>query len=187
MAYDLPFAMATTGAPLNLCPFLPFAEGPLDYRSLAQHREGPRGGEFYLAALTYAQQLWLRELPARAILALVRALYADEPPEAEQLAAWPPPYAALRWFLRHAPTTGPFLGNPRLSFEHQATRIRALPHDPRPWRAWGCWAIVRETRPDLPGEPGLDEPYPTLAEIAAGLHATGWPGEAEIWESAVQS
>ncbi len=61
-----------------------------------------RGGNieaFYLIALSYGHYLWLKGYSGHAILAITRALYANHPSE-------------------------DYPGNPRISFQHQATRLR---------------------------------------------------------------
>ena len=62
-------------------------------------------------------------MPARAILALTRALYAA-PPHSKD-AIYPVPYAALSGICQtHGGQGAGFLGNPRISFQHQAQRMR---------------------------------------------------------------
>jgi hypothetical protein len=44
-----------------------------------------QGPELYRLCLEYGQQLWLEDLPARALLAVDRALYCDVPGDADVL------------------------------------------------------------------------------------------------------
>ncbi|MBI3886822.1 MAG: hypothetical protein HY302_14000 [Opitutae bacterium] len=143
-----------------------------------------RGAVFYLAALTYGQSLWQRRLPARAILCLDRALGADLRGDEPVLTAWPLPYAAMAWFLRHAPGDR-FVGNPRVHFQHLADRMNAPRRDQRRWRAWACWALARVVRPDWPGDPKHRVDEPNLDQIGLRLDAHGIPGEAELWRRAL--
>jgi hypothetical protein len=153
----------------------------MDWRDLAAHRSRiERGREFYLTALTYAQHLWQRRLPARAILCIDRALGADLCGDEAVLQAWPLPYAALGWMLRHAPPET-FLGNPRVHFQHYAGRMNAPRREQRVWRAWACWQITRVVRPEFPGDAKHVIAEPSVEEIVAGLRAQGLPGEADRW------
>jgi hypothetical protein len=144
-----------------------------------------RGTGFYHTALAYAQYLWLGRYSARAILLLNRALYADLSGSEAVLQNWPLPYRALHWILGNHPGDS-FLGNPRVSYQHLAGRIRGRNLQRRQWRAWACWYIVRQTLPELP--PDLDETVeePHSTAIFAGLEAYGIPGEAELWRSVVE-
>ena len=94
----------------------------MSYRSLKELRGGNTEA-FYLTALGYGHYLWLKGCSGRAILAITRALYADLPAEAAILCEWPLPYRALHWIVANHPSQD-FPGNPRVSFQHQATRIR---------------------------------------------------------------
>ncbi|MCC5805731.1 MAG: hypothetical protein JJU00_05310 [Opitutales bacterium] len=148
----------------------------MDYRDLRAHRR--TGAAFYTTALTYAQYLWTRGLPARAILALARGLYTDlgrgaQPP-------LPVPYAALQWICTHHPP-GRFLGNPRLSFQHQARRMRGPRLKTRRARAWAAWKVCATALPHLPDDEADPRPPPEPAAIADALHRHGYPGEADEW------
>jgi len=163
------------------CPFLPSPAEPLDYRILSAH--GPRrDAEFYFDALRYGHHLWLQRHSGRALLALARALYADVSASAEVLKTWPLPYAALRWIVE-SHSGDDFPGNPRISFQHQACRLRGPRAEQRRARAWAAWALVRKARPNLPGDPSLDSEEPSLATIAAALEQYGHPGERVRWQS----
>lgn len=164
------------------CPHLPPARAGLDWRTLHGFRTGERGAEFYLSCLEYAQVLWQRRLPARAILCLDRALGADLRGDEAVLAELPLPYAAMAWFLGHVPE-GVFVGNPRVHFQHYADRMNEPRREQRRWRAWACWAITRAVRPDWPADPRHVVVEPSLAEIDAQLAMHGLPGEAAQWRA----
>lgn len=160
------------------CPFLPSCGRTLDWRDLAEHRAEP-GAELYLLCLEYAQQLWLDDLPARALLAVDRALYCDVPADAPSLQAYPLPYAAIGWLVGQPSEA--FTGNPRVHYQHLADRVRGERADLKKWRAWAAWAVVRRVRPELPADPLHAVKEPTHDEIAEGLRAHGHVGEAELW------
>ncbi len=160
------------------CPFLPSCGRLLSWRDLAEHRED-QGGELYLLCLEYAQQLWLDDLPARALLAVDRALYCDVPATDAALRAYPLPYAAIRWLVSQRPTS--FTGNARVHYQHLADRVRGERADLKKWRAWAAWALVRQARPDLPGDLRHVVSEPSHADIQAGLEAHGHSGEAAAW------
>lgn len=164
------------------CPHLPAAAAELDWRVL--HACGTqRGGVFYLRCLEYAQNLWRRGLAARAILCLDRALFADLQGAEAELALHPLPYPALAWILRQTPA-GVFLGNPRVHYQHLAARLRGPRAVLKSTRAWACWHIVRQAKPDLPADPRHTVHEPSFSEIEALLAAGGLPGEKEHWRRA---
>ncbi len=103
------------------CPFLPSCGRPLSWRDLNAHRDG-QGPELYRLCLEYAQQLWLDGLPARALLAVDRALYCAVPTEAEVLREYPMPYRTVGWMVSQ-PAEG-FTGNARVHYQHLADRVR---------------------------------------------------------------
>jgi len=163
------------------CPHLPPPRAGLDWRSLHAFRAADRGGEFYLACLEYGHALWQRGLAARAILCLDRALGAELQGDEPVLGAWPLPYAAMAWFVRHTPPEL-MVGNPRVHFQHYADRMNEPRRAQREARAWACWALVRAVRPDLPADPRHAVVEPTLDDIAAALKRHGHRGEAELWQ-----
>jgi len=165
---------------LPSCPHLPPIRGDADWRLLHAHRNAHRGAEFYFDCLQYAQLLWRQGRPARSILCLDRAFGADLVGNEPVLSAWPMPYAALKWILKHTPG-GVFLGNPRVHFQHYAGRMNEPRRELRRWRAWGCWAIARAILPALPGDPRHRVAEPAEGEIEAQLRREGHPGEAERW------
>ena len=144
-----------------------------------------RDGAFYLTALTYGQYLWQRRLVARAMLKLNRALGADLRGDEPELRAWPLPYAAMGWFLQHAPADV-FIGNPRVHFQHLADRMNEPRREQRRWRAWACWQLARTVRPEFPGDAAHVVIEPAQEAIGAALRQHGHPGEAEQWLTAVQ-
>jgi hypothetical protein len=156
----------------------------MDAGALTSHGES-RGGDFYLAALTYAHHLWLRGLAARAILSLDRALGADLRGDEPVLRQWPLPYETMAWFLRHTPVDV-FIGNPRVHFQHLADRMNEPRREQRRWRIWACWALCRAVRPEFPADPKHKVTEPAIGEIAARLHDHGIPGEAELWRRVLE-
>ncbi len=153
----------------------------MDWRDLHLHGKG-RGPAFYLTALTYAQYLWQRGRAARAVLCLDRALGAELPPEPERCHALP--YLALAWMLARVPPDV-FIGNPRVHFQHLADKVRGPRCDLRRWRAWACWAIVRDVMPGLPGDSRRAGDEPSLEAIAGNLAALGCADEADLWRAAL--
>src|SRR5690606_37223942 len=139
-------------------------------------------------ALECAQALWLAGVPAQALLLLNRAMGAALTGAEPVLAAWPLPYAAVRWILEHR-REGEFIGNPRRHYQHLATRMVEPRREVRRWRAWACWWVARQVRPDDPPdekqlrEEGIREPAPE--EIAAQLERWGLPGEVVLWQAAL--
>lgn len=156
----------------------------MDWRVFQPHGDARDAG-FYVTALEYGNFLWQKQLPARAILCLDRALGADLRAEDACLQSWPLPYAAMAWMLVHLPP-GVFAGNPRVHFQHYADRMNEPRRLQRQWRAWACWAITRRVRPELPGDPKHEVEEPTEAEIAGELHVHGIAGETALWEQVLQ-
>lgn len=155
----------------------------MTHRCLTELKHGDREA-FYYTALKYGHSLWLRGHTGRSILAITRALYTDITEDATILNQWPLPYAALRWIIANH-SSDHFPGNPRISFQHQATRLRGDRQLLRRARAWAVWALIRETKPTLPGDPkqGIEEP--TLENIEAELQAIGHSNEVTIWQAAL--
>ena len=166
------------------CPYLPSGQRKLSWRDLNALRDG-RGEELYLLCLEYGQQLWLENLPARALLAVDRALYCDVAADAECLKANPLPYAAIGWLVSQP--TEEFTGNARVHYQHLADRVKGERAAQKKWRAWAAWAIVRAVRPDLAADPEHVVTEPTHSEIRQALQLHGIQGEAETWEKAIES
>lgn len=164
-----------TTADLPACPFLPAPNAAMSWRDL---RAVQNDADFHATACRYAHFLWFNATPARAILALCRALYCSPVADAP-----PPPgiadsYRAFAWLLSNAHRHPGFLGNPRVSFAHQATRLqKPNPALNRP-RAWLLWHFTRALRPDLQGDPRCpDANAPPLACLEATLDRLGFPNE----------
>lgn len=168
------------------CPHLPPPRAGLDWRSLHHFRTGGRDGAFYLACLEYGHALWLRQLPARALLCLDRAMGADLHGDEPELQAWPLPYAAMVWFMQHTPAHV-FIGNPRVHFQHYADRMNEPRRDQRRWRAWACWALARAVNPAWPADPRHHVHEPGVAEVAAALDLHGHPGETARWQAVLNA
>lgn len=137
--------------------------------------------EFYFKALQYGHYLWQNGHAGRAILAITRALYAGIPEDDPILQQWPLPYAALKWILaKH--NSDDFPGNPRISFQHQATRQIGERRELRRARAWAVWALVRSARPSLPGDSNDPVEEPGIEDIAVLLERHGSFHEANLWK-----
>ena len=163
------------------CPFLPSCGRPLTWRDLNALRDN-QGAELYRLCLVYGQQLWLDDLPARALLAVDRALYCDVPEGDVALTEYAMPYRAIGWMVRQP--SDQFTGNARVHYQHLADRVRGERAEQKRWRAWAAWAIVRQVRPDLPGDPRHVVTEPTHEEIAAALTRHGIRDEAATWRQA---
>lgn len=166
------------------CPHLPAAATTMSHRCLGELNKHTPG--FYFKALQYGQYLWLNGHAGRAILAVTRALYADLAADELILQEWPLPYAALSWIVANHPGND-FPGNPRISFQHQATRLRGPRQEQRRARAWAVWALVCQQKPELPGDPAATAAEPTLERINQLLHTHGHPCEAALWRSSCRS
>jgi hypothetical protein len=154
----------------------------MTYRCLTELDAQATPSMFYFIALQYGHTLWHKGHAGRAILAITRALYANVTANDPIFNDWPLPYAALQWITaQHA--SDEFPGNPRISFQHQATRFRGDREALRRARAWAVWALICQARPSLPGDTAQKVREPTLPEIEAQLQADGHTGEAELWLS----
>jgi hypothetical protein len=165
---------------------LPVPRSGLDWKSLHVFRGAERGAEFYFACLEYGHALWLRALPARALLCLDRAFGADLNGTEPVLQSWPLPYAATAWVIQHTPA-GLFIGNPRVHFQHYADRLNEPRREQRQARAWACWALTRAVRPELPGDPRHRVQEPSHEEIADALERHGHPGERALWQGVLEN
>lgn len=164
------------------CPFLPSCGRPLSWRDLNALRND-QGPELYRRCLEYAQQLWLDGLPARALLAVDRALYCDVPSGDEALRDYPMPYRTVGWMV--AQPCEAFTGNARVHYQHLADRVKGNRAEIKKWRAWAAWAVVRAARPDLPADPKHAVREPMSDEIELGLNTHGVSGEAAEWRLAL--
>ena len=160
---------------------MPESNPSMNWRSM----RSAEGIQFYMTALTYAQLLWEQNLPARALLAIDRALLTNLSGEEAELLIWPLPYRAMSWMVANYDEAA-FVGNPRVHFQHLATRVKGDRKDQRKWRAWASWYIARQARPDLPrdAKQGINEP--SFDNIRIGLVTHGISGEVEIWRGVVQ-
>lgn len=165
------------------CPHLPIPNESMSYRCLTELREGD-AETLYVEALRYGHYLWLGGHSGRAILSLTRGLYADIKEGSNVLAEWPLPYRALSWIVANH-LGDDFPGNPRVSFQHQATRLRGERMELRRARAWAVWALIRAAKPSLPADLTQDFVEPSLDEIEQGLVEYGHSGECELWRAAL--
>lgn len=156
------------------CPWLPPAQPGMSYRQLRIARKAG-APDLFETAQCYAQCLWLAGKPARAILALCRAIYLDPqdlPRGTRQL------YTAYLWMLRNYRGNG-FLGNPRISFQHQAMRISQDEALKRA-RARALWHLTRLALPDLPPDPSEKEISSDLADLRTYLDRQGLEEEGSL-------
>lgn len=135
-----------------------------------------RDAEFYQTALRYSQYLWSQRYPARAILSLSRALYAPLVASDPVLEKHPLPYRGYGWMLAHYDGQG-FIGNPRISFQHQCLRIRGRNGETRKARAHALWWLTCRLRPDLDGDPRCVEPDRSFESVCERLRIWGLPQE----------
>lgn len=159
----------------------------MNWRCINSLKSSQDVGAFYLSTLKYANYLWQNATPARAILALNRGIYAQligSEPEYQQ---WPMPYAALRWLIEQGGKDERFLGNPRISYQHQADRLRGARLEIRKARAWACWAVARAAIPELEADPLHQVEEPTVEAIAKSLLQHGLPGEGDVWLQAINA
>lgn len=170
--------------PLTPCPWLPLDRTVVDASCLAPFGKSDRGAEFYLAALTYAQSLWLEHRPAQSLLLLNRALGADVAADHEILQIYPLPYRAVAWVLQNR-LSHQFIGNPRRHYQHLATRMVEPRKKLRAWRAWACWLLACLIYPECPpdDEQLLNEQIaePDEEAIAHALRQVGHSGESGTW------
>jgi hypothetical protein len=157
----------------------------MSYRSLRELRGGNIEA-FYRTALAYGQYLWLKGCSGRAILAITRALYCDLHDDAAVLRVWPLPYKALHWIVVHHPKQD-FPGNPRISFQHQATRLRGDRAALRRARAWAVCKLICVAKPELLADTKQEIKQITLDEIEMRLAKYGHSNEVQIWQSAFRS
>ena len=171
------------------CPFLPETDHLLTHEDMAAV-EGERGPLFYETAQRYAQSLWRSGFPAKALLLCSRAMAADLHAEDEILRRWPMPYQAVAWILVNRPA-GQFLGNPRLHYQHLASRMVSPKKELRTWRAWACWYLAKELldAAQFPGDltqvhrEGIVEP--THDEIGRQLRLLAPHNDDRVWNEAL--
>lgn len=170
------------------CPWLPETEGGLGPDSTRRH--GEKGAEFYLAALTYAQSLWMEGKPAQAILQLNKAWMADLSGKEGILKMYPSPYHALKWIVREARGgKRGFMGDPVRHFQHLASRMSGPRSEIRSWRAWACFWITAKELEGLPfyrdgpqiAREGLW--IPSRNRVASEVLVHGWSEEENALKS----
>lgn len=162
---------------------LPEPVETMNWRHMRAFRHD-QNGAFFLTALRYGRQLWNEQLPARALLAVDRALYADLRGDEPELATHPLPYAVIAWMVKNNPDDA-FTGNARVHYQHLADRVRGEREEQKRWRAWAAWALVRRVRPELPADPKHAVEEPSEARIEKELTAHGIPGETAMWRAAL--
>lgn len=145
--------------------------GEMTYKDLRPYRDNQRD-EFFAVALRYANYLWMQGLPARALLAMDRALFADLRETDQVLNDYEIPYCALVWFLRN-PQEGKFIGNPRVHYQHLADRVQGERSEIKKWRTWACWYLTCLACPGLEGDPSHTFDAPTQKTILKGLEEYG--------------
>ncbi len=150
-----------------------------------------RGPLFYETALMYAQSLWRQGFPAKSLLLCSRAMAADLHHGDEVLRRVPLPYQAVAWLLVNR-QEGQFFGNPRLHFQHLASRMVEPKKELRTWRAWACWYLAKELLDphDFPGDwlqirrESVVEP--THDEISRRLHQLSSLSDDRAWNEALR-
>ncbi|HKK19544.1 MAG TPA: hypothetical protein VJ952_12775, partial [Opitutales bacterium] len=73
----------------------------------------------------------------------------------------------------------------RISFQHQASRLRGPRQELRRTRAWAAWALVRQARPSLPGDLADPVDEPSWGKIEALLQEHGHQNEAKLWRAVI--
>jgi hypothetical protein len=116
----------------------------------------------------------------------MRAMYTDMNADFAVHGPNPLPYAAMVWIFKNHPGDS-FLGNPRISFAHQATRGRGLTEPRRQARAWACWYLACQCLPHLDDDLPFHYPKPDLQSIQTLLLEHGLPGETDLWQQALDS
>jgi hypothetical protein len=157
----------------------PAGELSLSWRDLAAWRED-QGETFYLNCLTYAQQLWQRDLPARSLLAVDRALFSSIPANATALVNYPLPYRVIAWMVQQP--SPHFTGNARVHYQHLADRVRGPRAAIISSRAWAAWALVCQANPSLTRDERHQVREPQTEEIFHALNTHGHPLEAQQWQ-----
>ena len=162
-------------------------EFPLGSESVSRF-ERARGPEFYLAALEYAQSLWLQGFPAKSLLLINRAMGAEVSFDDPVVRQWPLPYRAAAWIMARR-LEDQFIGNPRRHYQHLATRMVEPRRELRSWRAWGCWLIATAVYPDYPVDRMQIETerlvLPDTVSVLRALDTHGFPGETSLLLEAI--
>jgi len=174
---------------MSPCPFLPLPQRPVTHEDL--HALGSdRGPRFHHAALAYAQGMWLADFPAKALLLVSRA-QSCRLEELSLLTEGAMPYHAVAWIVHRRPE-GRFIGNPRLHYQHLASRMVDPHRELRRWRAWACWYLTRELLPEteFPSDTrqirAESTVEPRRSEIAQRLNELSPSDDCAAWESALE-
>ena len=166
------------------CPLLPGVDRVLTAEVTAVFKRS-YNVDFYLAALRYAQSLWLEGKAAQALLQLNKSLMAELSGGEDAVLTWPLPYAAKCWVMENCPADE-FLGNPVRHYQHLATRMRGPRSELRRWRAWACFHLA-EAVVDQEANPrdqlqitreGVE--VPGFDEVLAHLARLGIPREEDL-------
>lgn len=128
------------------CPFLPAAHHVMRPSEARLIRETGTDEEYYMAALTCAQSIWLEGKPAQSLLQLNHALSILLPQQSPVLREWPLPYEAKLWLFENR-SDAEFLGNPVRHYQHLATRVSGHQKELRSWRAWACFHLAEQRLP----------------------------------------
>ena len=168
-----------------ICPFLPKPDSEMNHNCLTSRKSGDPA-DYYFTALKYGNYLWLQGHAGRAILAVTKALYTLLPETDPVYTDWPLPYEAIQWIVaNHA--SDDFPGNPRISFQHQATRMKPEHSETKRARAWAVWGLICQSRPSLAGDRSDPITEPSYAEIGTRLQTHGHSNEAELWEQLINA
>ncbi len=171
------------------CPLLPDVGEVLTAEVTAAFRR-TYNVDFYLAALRYAQSLWLEGKAAQSLLQLNKSLMAELTGGERVLMDWPLPYAAKRWVMENCPADE-FLGNPVRHYQHLATRMSGPQPELRRWRAWACFHVA-EAVVDRQANPRDEDQIvregvqiPEWETVLTALAELGIPGEENLVRAAV--
>lgn len=172
------------------CPFLPETDHVCSHVDM-EAVGNDRGTRFYEMALQYAQSLWRRGFPAKSLLLCSRAMSADLHQGDDILRRFPLPYHAVAWLIVNR-REGQFFGNPRLHYQHLASRMVEPKRELRTWRAWACWYLTKELlgQEEFPGDwhqirtEGVVEP--THDEISRQLHRLSRLDDDRVWNDALR-
>lgn len=172
------------------CPFLPETDHVFSHVDL-EAVGSDRDVVFYETALKYAQSLWRRGYPAKSLLLCSRAMAADVSVDDDVLRRYPEPYGAVAWLIVNR-REGQFLGNPRLHYQHLASRMVGPQKELRAWRAWACWYLAKELlrQDEYPGDwrqirrDGLVEP--THDDIGGHLRRLSGADDERAWNEALR-
>lgn len=145
---------------------------------------GRRNGDFYFAALCYAQSLLREGKPAQALLQINKSFLADLKDEAI-LTEWPPAYEAVVWIIeRYRQLETNFLGNPVRHHQHLATRMSGPRGGTRTLRAWACFYLAETFAPEFPRDYQQIEneklTIPAFQVVLEAIDRFGWKGEGDV-------